>query len=151
MISLDNGESRVITAANPVIIRINRLKEIINVATKIKTTSLIVYLEPDVAKESLLSKNFPQAAATKIKSPSLTVYLKPDIAEESLLAKNVKQKLTYTSLHTMTAAMEIWYDPDPQFMYVLDLQADYFSNTSQAYATASNKDFYSAFSSLHCN
>ncbi|KAG1743914.1 hypothetical protein EDB19DRAFT_1577191, partial [Suillus lakei] len=29
------------------------------------------------------------------------------------LAKNVEQELTYTSLYTMTAAMEIWYDPDP--------------------------------------
>ncbi|KAG2364994.1 hypothetical protein BDR07DRAFT_1481847 [Suillus spraguei] len=116
MISLDNSKSRVITAAlllNTVIIRINRLKETINVATKIKKNSLTVYLKPDIAEESLLPKNFPQVAATEIKTPSLTVYLKPDIAEESLLAKNIKQELTYTSLHTMTAAMEIWYDPDP--------------------------------------
>ncbi|KIK43849.1 hypothetical protein CY34DRAFT_803352 [Suillus luteus UH-Slu-Lm8-n1] len=51
--------------------------------------------------------------ATKIKTPSLTVYLEPDIAEESLLAKNVEQELAYTSLRTVTAAVEIWYDPDP--------------------------------------
>ncbi|KAG2079822.1 RNA polymerase II largest subunit, partial [Suillus discolor] len=50
--------------------------------------------------------------ATKIKTPSLTVYLEPDIAEESLLAKNIEQELTYTSFCTVTAAMEIWYDPD---------------------------------------
>jgi DNA-directed RNA polymerase II subunit RPB1 len=31
-----------------------RLKEITNVATKIKTPSLTVYLEPDIAEESLL-------------------------------------------------------------------------------------------------
>jgi DNA-directed RNA polymerase II subunit RPB1 len=31
-----------------------RLKEIINVATKIKTPSLAVYLKPDIAEESLL-------------------------------------------------------------------------------------------------
>jgi hypothetical protein len=114
----------VITAANPVIIRINRLKEIINIATKIKTTSL-------------------------------TVYLKPDIAEESLLAKNIKQELTYTTLHTVTAAMEIWYDPDPQFVHVLDCSYSRpIISATQArpqVAAASNKDFYSAFSSLHCN
>ncbi|KAG2066729.1 DNA-directed RNA polymerase II, subunit 1 [Suillus decipiens] len=51
--------------------------------------------------------------ATKIKTPSLTVYLEPEIAEESLLAKNVEQELAYTSLRTVTAAVEIWYDPDP--------------------------------------
>jgi DNA-directed RNA polymerase II subunit RPB1 len=37
-----------------------RLKEIINVATKIKTPSLSVYLEPDVAEESMLAKNVQQ-------------------------------------------------------------------------------------------
>ena len=31
-----------------------RLKEIINVATKIKTPSFFVYLKPDVAEESML-------------------------------------------------------------------------------------------------
>jgi len=45
-------------------------------------------------------------AATQIKTPSLSVYLKPDVAEESMLAKNVQQELTYTSLCTVTAAME---------------------------------------------
>ncbi|KAG1782895.1 RNA polymerase Rpb1, domain 7-domain-containing protein [Suillus placidus] len=50
--------------------------------------------------------------ATKIKTHSLTVYLEPDIAEESLLAKNIEQELTYTSLCMVTAAVEIWYDPD---------------------------------------
>jgi hypothetical protein len=30
-----------------------------------------------------------------------------------MLAKNVQQDLTYTSLRTVTAAVEIWYDPDP--------------------------------------
>ncbi|EEB86935.1 hypothetical protein MPER_15938, partial [Moniliophthora perniciosa FA553] len=29
------------------------------------------------------------------------------------LAKNVQQELAYTSLRTVTAAVEIWYDPDP--------------------------------------
>ncbi|KAG2132995.1 hypothetical protein DEU56DRAFT_739150 [Suillus clintonianus] len=46
-------------------------------------------------------------------NPSLPLYLEPDIAEESLLAKNIEQELAYTSLRTMMAAVEIWYDPDP--------------------------------------
>ncbi|OJA20796.1 hypothetical protein AZE42_12103 [Rhizopogon vesiculosus] len=61
-----------------------RLKEIVNVATKIKTPSLSVYLESDIAEET-----------------------------QGLLAKNIQQELAYTSLHTMTATVEIWYDPDP--------------------------------------
>ncbi|KDQ53026.1 hypothetical protein JAAARDRAFT_197811 [Jaapia argillacea MUCL 33604] len=51
--------------------------------------------------------------ATNIKTPSLTVYLEPDIAMDAMLAKNVQQELAYTSLRTVTAAVEIWYDPDP--------------------------------------
>ncbi|KIJ98272.1 hypothetical protein K443DRAFT_680910 [Laccaria amethystina LaAM-08-1] len=51
--------------------------------------------------------------ATNIKTPSLTVYLDSEIAVSSSLAKNVQQELAYTSLRTVTAAVEIWYDPDP--------------------------------------
>lgn len=51
--------------------------------------------------------------ATNIKTPSLSVYLQPEVAKNSLLAKNVQQELAYTSLRTVTAAIEIWYDPDP--------------------------------------
>jgi DNA-directed RNA polymerase II subunit RPB1 len=51
--------------------------------------------------------------ATNIKTPSLTVYLEPEIAADSALAKNVQQELAYTSLRTVTAAVEIWYDPNP--------------------------------------
>ncbi|TFK57734.1 beta and beta-prime subunits of DNA dependent RNA-polymerase [Heliocybe sulcata] len=51
--------------------------------------------------------------ATHIKTPSLTVYLEPDLAKDRYLAKNVQQELAYTSLRTVTAAVEIWYDPDP--------------------------------------
>ncbi|KIO12166.1 hypothetical protein M404DRAFT_20005 [Pisolithus tinctorius Marx 270] len=59
-----------------------RLKEIINVATNIKTLSLSVYLESDMA-------------------------------QDRMSAKNVQQELAYTSLRTVTAAVEIWYDPEP--------------------------------------
>lgn len=51
--------------------------------------------------------------ATNIKTPSLSVYLEPEISRSSSLAKNVQQELAYTSLRTVTAAVEIWYDPDP--------------------------------------
>lgn len=52
--------------------------------------------------------------ATNIKTPSLSVYLEPEIAKKDYLAKNVQQELAYTSLRTVTAAVEIWYDPDPE-------------------------------------
>ncbi|KAF9261934.1 beta and beta-prime subunits of DNA dependent RNA-polymerase [Marasmius fiardii PR-910] len=51
--------------------------------------------------------------ATNIKTPSLTVYLEPHVSADAVLAKNVQQELAYTSLRTVTAAVEIWYDPDP--------------------------------------
>ncbi|KAI0075928.1 beta and beta-prime subunits of DNA dependent RNA-polymerase [Panus rudis PR-1116 ss-1] len=52
--------------------------------------------------------------ATNIKTPSLSVYLEPEISKDAVLAKNVQQELAYTSLRTVTAAVEIWYDPDPR-------------------------------------
>ncbi|KAJ7596384.1 DNA-directed RNA polymerase II, subunit 1 [Mycena floridula] len=51
--------------------------------------------------------------ATNIKTPSLSVYLEPEIASDPNLAKNVEQELAFTSLRTVTATVEIWYDPDP--------------------------------------
>lgn len=51
--------------------------------------------------------------ATNIKTPSLSVYLEPHIAHSQHMAKAVQQELAYTSLRTVTAAVEIWYDPDP--------------------------------------
>jgi DNA-directed RNA polymerase II subunit RPB1 len=51
--------------------------------------------------------------ATKIKTHSLSVYLVPDVAEESMLGKNVQQELMYSSLRTVTAAVDIRYDPNP--------------------------------------
>jgi len=51
--------------------------------------------------------------ATNIKTPSLSVYLQPEITNDPVLVKNVQQELAYTTLRTVTAAVEIWYDPDP--------------------------------------
>ncbi|KAL4080769.1 hypothetical protein J3A83DRAFT_4367185 [Scleroderma citrinum] len=50
---------------------------------------------------------------TNIKTSSLSVYLEPGIAEDWMLVKNVQQELAYMSLHTVTAAIGIWHDPDP--------------------------------------
>lgn len=52
--------------------------------------------------------------ATNIKTPSLTVFLQPELSVSAELAKIVQQELAYTSLRTVTAAVEVWYDPDPQ-------------------------------------
>jgi DNA-directed RNA polymerase II subunit RPB1 len=41
------------------------------------------------------------------------VYLDPEVSSDAILAKNVQQELAYTSLRTVTPAVEIWYDPDP--------------------------------------
>ncbi|KAI0311763.1 beta and beta-prime subunits of DNA dependent RNA-polymerase [Amylostereum chailletii] len=51
--------------------------------------------------------------ATNIKTPSLSVYLQPEISHDANATKQVQQELAYTSLRTVTAAVEIWYDPDP--------------------------------------
>jgi DNA-directed RNA polymerase II subunit RPB1 len=56
--------------------------------------------------------------ATNIKTPSLTIHLEPQIATAAALAKNVQQELAFTSLRTITAAVEIWYDPDVQMTVI---------------------------------
>ncbi|KAI6167226.1 RNA polymerase II largest subunit [Pisolithus thermaeus] len=50
---------------------------------------------------------------TDFETPLLPVYSESDIVQDRMLAKNVQQELAYTSLRTVTAAVEIWYDPDP--------------------------------------
>jgi DNA-directed RNA polymerase II subunit RPB1 len=56
--------------------------------------------------------------ATDIKTPSLWVYLEPHITKEDVKAKVVQTKLAYTSPQTVTAAIEIWYDPDPSITVI---------------------------------
>jgi DNA-directed RNA polymerase II subunit RPB1 len=46
-----------------VMLGVPRLKEIINVATNIKTPSLSVYLQPEIAKDAVLAKNVQQELA----------------------------------------------------------------------------------------
>ncbi|KAF4609278.1 DNA-directed RNA polymerase II subunit rpb1 [Pleurotus pulmonarius] len=47
-------------------------------------------------------------------------YLEPAISKNQYLAKNVQQELAYTTLRTVTAAVEIWYDPDPSSTIIED-------------------------------
>ncbi|KZW00731.1 beta and beta-prime subunits of DNA dependent RNA-polymerase [Exidia glandulosa HHB12029] len=51
--------------------------------------------------------------AANIKTPSHTVYLDPEVASDPNRAKTVQTDLAYTTLRTVTAAVEIFYDPDP--------------------------------------
>ena len=51
--------------------------------------------------------------AKKIKTPSLTVALRKDLAGDRAMAKNVQASLEYTTLHSVAAVSEIYYDPDP--------------------------------------
>ncbi|KAG8834185.1 DNA-directed RNA polymerase II subunit rpb1 [Serendipita sp. 400] len=61
-----------------------RLKEIINVATNIKTPILTVYLESDIASDT-----------------------------SGVLPKAVQTELAFTTLRTITSTVEIHYDPNP--------------------------------------
>ena len=49
---------------------------------------------------------------------SLTVYLEAEIAAVDTKAKAVQTDLAYTSPHTVTAPVEIWYDPDPSMTII---------------------------------
>ena len=51
--------------------------------------------------------------AKTIKTPSLSVYLTEEAAGDRERAKQVQSALEYTTLKTVTAATEVWYDPDP--------------------------------------
>eukprot|EP00005_Dracoamoeba_jomungandri_P005646 CAMPEP_0174262196 /NCGR_PEP_ID=MMETSP0439-20130205/12829_1 /TAXON_ID=0 /ORGANISM="Stereomyxa ramosa, Strain Chinc5" /LENGTH=1899 /DNA_ID=CAMNT_0015346859 /DNA_START=57 /DNA_END=5756 /DNA_ORIENTATION=+ len=52
--------------------------------------------------------------SSNIRTPSLTVYLKPACANDHEAAKNVQCSLQHTTLHDVTDATEIHYDPDPK-------------------------------------
>lgn len=51
--------------------------------------------------------------ARNIKTPSLTVYLTNEFKMEQIKAKEIHQELPHVTLKTVTAATEIFYDPDP--------------------------------------
>jgi RNA polymerase Rpb1, domain 7 len=50
------------------------------------------------------------------------VFLEPKLSVFPELVKNTQQELAYTSLHTFTATVKIWYDPDPQFTVIKEDQ-----------------------------
>ncbi|KAJ1965570.1 DNA-directed RNA polymerase II core subunit rpo21 [Dipsacomyces acuminosporus] len=52
--------------------------------------------------------------ATNIKTPSLTVYLSNEAGRNLSRAKDVQVAIEHTTLAKVTAATEIWYDPDVQ-------------------------------------
>ncbi|WFD00426.1 DNA-directed RNA polymerase [Malassezia yamatoensis] len=51
--------------------------------------------------------------AENIKTPSVTVYLTPEYSKASESAKVIQTALAYTTLQTVTSAIEVFYDPDP--------------------------------------
>lgn len=58
--------------------------------------------------------------AVNLKTPSMTVYLEPHISRDIALAKEVEALLSYTTLKTVTASTEIFYDPDPAATVIED-------------------------------
>ncbi|KAK9384066.1 DNA-directed RNA polymerase II subunit RPB1 [Kockiozyma suomiensis] len=51
--------------------------------------------------------------AKNIKTPGLSIYLTPEFSESREMAKTVQSAIEHTTLRTVTAATEIYYDPDP--------------------------------------
>lgn len=60
--------------------------------------------------------------ARNLKTPSMTVYLLPHIAADISAAKDVQTQLSHTTLKTVTASTEIFYDPDPSATVIEDDQ-----------------------------
>jgi DNA-directed RNA polymerase II subunit RPB1 len=46
--------------------------------------------------------------AKNIKTPSLTIYLKPEAAQDQDLAKATQTRIEYTTVESVTQAVEIW-------------------------------------------
>ncbi|ODQ68191.1 beta and beta-prime subunits of DNA dependent RNA-polymerase [Nadsonia fulvescens var. elongata DSM 6958] len=80
--------------------------------------------------------------AKNIKTPALTVYLKPDIAADIELAKVVQSAIEHTTLKNVTAATEIYYDPDPRSTVIeedLDTVEAYFAIPDEAVEASLHK------------
>jgi DNA-directed RNA polymerase II subunit RPB1 len=58
--------------------------------------------------------------ARKIKTPSLTVYLQPEYSRTTVQAKTIQAILPHTTLKTITAATEIFYDPQVETTLIED-------------------------------
>nr|ANJ43281.1 RNA polymerase II largest subunit [Sugiyamaella mastotermitis] len=80
--------------------------------------------------------------AKNIKTPALTVYLEPEIAKDIEKAKVVQSAIEHTSLKNVTAATEIFYDPDPRTTVIeedLDTVEAYFSIPDDAVEASLHK------------
>lgn len=58
--------------------------------------------------------------ARNIKTPSLTVYLQPEYSRTTIQAKTIQAILPHTTLKTLTAATEIFYDPQVETTLIED-------------------------------
>ena len=47
--------------------------------------------------------------AKNIKTPSLTIYLMPEAGQDQDLAKETQTRIEYTTVESVTQAVEIWY------------------------------------------
>ncbi|ODV93810.1 hypothetical protein PACTADRAFT_18443 [Pachysolen tannophilus NRRL Y-2460] len=68
--------------------------------------------------------------AKNIKTPALTVYLEPEVAADIEKAKVVQSAIEHATLKNVTAATEIYYDPDPRTTVIeedLDTVEAYFA------------------------
>jgi DNA-directed RNA polymerase II subunit RPB1 len=58
--------------------------------------------------------------ALNIKTPTMTVFLQPEYARDQRMAKSIQTTLAHTTLKTITATSEIFYDPDVQNTVIED-------------------------------
>lgn len=58
--------------------------------------------------------------ARNIKTPSLTVYLEPEYSRSQISAKKIQSILPHATLKTVTAATEIFYDPNVETTLIED-------------------------------
>ncbi|CDK25021.1 unnamed protein product [Kuraishia capsulata CBS 1993] len=60
------------------------------------------------------------SVARNVKTPALSVYLEPDVASDIEKAKSIQSAIEHTTLKNVTAATEIYYDPDPRSTVIED-------------------------------
>jgi DNA-directed RNA polymerase II subunit RPB1 len=58
--------------------------------------------------------------ARNIKTPSLTVFLQPEYSKDTASAKRIQSILPHSTLKTVTASTEIFYDPNVETTLIVD-------------------------------
>jgi DNA-directed RNA polymerase II subunit RPB1 len=76
------------------------LKEIINIATNIKTPSLTVYLKPEIVADSALAKNVQQELAYTLRTVTAAVEIWYHPNSISTIIANIKSSHMYSSSHS---------------------------------------------------